>query len=129
VGAFLSRLAAGTVALWVVDGLWTSIWVTPSGSGPVGTVLVYVAVALLLQLISATIKPVVKVLAIPLYILTLGLFALVVNAAMLELVSWLTRSTPIGLHIANFGAAVGAGLALAVVTAIASIPLRAITRR
>jgi putative membrane protein len=122
---FLSRVAANAIALWIVDGLWRSVWVTPQGEGAVGTALVYVLVALVLVLVNAIVKPVIKVLALPLYILTLGLFALVVNATMLEVVSWLTSATPLGLHIADFGSAIGAALVLAILTALISIPFRA----
>jgi putative membrane protein len=128
-GSFISRVAATAIALWIVDGLWRSIWVTPQGEGAIGTIAVYLAVALVLVLVNAIVKPVVRVLALPLYVLTLGLFALVVNAAMLELVSWLTKGTPLGLHIADFPSAIGAALVLAIVAALAAIPLRAITKR
>ncbi|MDR1152235.1 MAG: phage holin family protein [Bifidobacteriaceae bacterium] len=127
-GAFFARVATSAIALWIVDGLWHSIWVTPQGEGVVGTAVVYLLVALLLVLVNAIVKPVIKVLALPLYVLTLGLFALVVNAAMLELVSWLTAATPLGLHIADFGSAIGAGLVLAILTALISIPFRALGR-
>jgi uncharacterized membrane protein YvlD (DUF360 family) len=56
------------------------------------------------------------------------LFALIVNALMLELVSWLTSGTPLGLHIADFPSAIGAGLVLAILTALISIPFRAARR-
>jgi putative membrane protein len=124
VAGFLARVGATAIALWIVDGLWSAIWVTPQNQGVIGSVLVYAAVAALLVLVNAIVKPLVKVLALPLYLLTLGLFALVVNAAMLELVSWLTQSAPLGLHIADFPSAVGAGLVLAILTALISIPFK-----
>jgi putative membrane protein len=126
--SFFSRVAVNAIALWILDGLWHSIWVTPQGTGVVGTILVYLVVALVLALVNAIVKPVVRVLALPLYVLTLGLFALVVNALMLELVSWLTSATPLGLHIANFPSAIGAGLVLAILTALISIPFRSARR-
>ncbi|MDR0433129.1 MAG: phage holin family protein [Bifidobacteriaceae bacterium] len=124
-GAFFSRVVVTAVALWIVDALWNSIWVTPQGEGAVGMIAVYLVVGLLLVLVNSIVKPVIKVLALPLYLLTLGLFALVVNAGMLELVSWLTSGTPLGLHIADFASAVGAALVLAILTALISIPFKA----
>jgi putative membrane protein len=128
VGFFVTKVAVNAIALWIVDGLWHSIWVTPQGQGVGGMILVYLVVALVLSLVNAVVKPVLKVLALPLYVLTLGLFALIVNAAMLELVSWLTSGTPLGLHIADFPSAIGAGLVLAILTALISIPFRAASK-
>ncbi|MCL2788230.1 MAG: phage holin family protein [Micrococcales bacterium] len=125
---FLMRLVVNSVGLWVIDLLWRSIWVTPAGGGNWQKVAVYLGIGLLLTLVNYTVKPVVKVLAIPVMILTLGLFALIVNAAMLELVSAISAHTPMGLHIESFGSAVGAGLVLALVTAILGKPARDLER-
>jgi putative membrane protein len=124
VPGFLARVVVSAVALWIVDAFFDSIWVTPLGGGALDKVAVYAVIGLVLTLVNSIIKPVVKVLAIPAMILTLGLFALVVNAAMLELVSWITTKTPIGLHIGSFGSAVWAGLVLAILTALLSIPFK-----
>jgi putative membrane protein len=62
----------------------------------------FVAAGLLLGIVNAVVRPVVVVLTLPFTILTLGLFILVVNAAMLGLVSWLVK----GFELDGFGAAV-----------------------
>ena len=76
---------------------------------------------------NSLVKPVVKTLALPIYVLTFGLFALVVNGAMLMLTSWLTdkvswlgagSGVALGLHVATFGTAVGAAIIVAIVSAI-----------
>jgi putative membrane protein len=127
-GSFAARFVANTLALWIVDGLWGSVWVTPRGQGVLQDLLVYAVIALVISLVNAIVKPVIKVLAMPLYILTLGLFALVVNAMLLELVSWLTARTSIGLHIEGFSTAIGAALVLAILGALISIPFRGARR-
>jgi putative membrane protein len=121
---FFARVVVGSVALWIIDALFNSIWVTPLDGGPLDRVVTYLVIGLVLALVNSIIKPIVKVLALPLVILTAGLFALVVNAAMLELVSWITTKTEIGLHIESFWSAVWAGLVLAILTAILSIPMK-----
>ena len=57
-------------------------------------------------IVNAIVKPIVAFLSIPLYILTLGLFTIIVNALMLMLTAWITEATDWGLRIDNFGVAV-----------------------
>jgi len=60
-----------------------------------------------LGLANVTIRPILLLLTLPLTIVTLGLFALIVNGAMLALVASVVR----GVHVAGFGSAVlGAAL-------------------
>ncbi|MDQ3779269.1 MAG: phage holin family protein [Chloroflexota bacterium] len=63
--------------------------------------------AFLLGLINATIKPVLRLLTLPLTCLTFGAFALVLNAALFGLASWLTP----GMTVTVWGAVVGAIIA------------------
>lgn len=63
--------------------------------------------AILLGLINATIKPVLQLLTLPLTCLTFGAFALVLNAALFGLASWLTP----GMTVTFWGAVVGAIIA------------------
>lgn len=73
----------------------------------------------LLALLNATLRPVLKLLTLPLNCLTLGLFSLVVNA----LVLWLAASSELGFRItaegiAGFGAAFVASLIISFVNAV-----------
>jgi putative membrane protein len=56
---------------------------------------------LLLGIVNAIVRPIAIVLTFPITIVTLGLFLLVINAAMLALVAWLLA----GLHVEGFRAA------------------------
>jgi putative membrane protein len=82
--AVLVRVAVVAVALWAATLLVPGIGVV-SGDPSVrfGTL---VGVAVIFGLVNAVVKPVVKVLGCAFYILTLGLFALVVNALLFLLV-------------------------------------------
>jgi putative membrane protein len=59
---------------------------------------------------------VVALLSLPLYILTLGLFFLVVNALMLMLTGWITSFTDYGLQVDGFWNALLGGLIIAIAT-------------
>lgn len=71
-----------------------------SDAQKIGIVLV---VAMIFGLVNAFIKPIVTVLSLPLYIVTLGLFHVVVNALMLWITAWITEhTTHWGLQIDHF---------------------------
>ncbi|MDR0595033.1 MAG: phage holin family protein [Bifidobacteriaceae bacterium] len=118
------RIVINAVGLWIVDGLWNSIRLAPPDESVLNQIAQYLVIGLLLAAVNTVVKPLLKVLSFPLYLLTLGLFGLVVNAAMLELVAWATSWTSFGLEIDSFGSALGAALVLALVTAALSVPFK-----
>ena len=126
----LVRVVINAVALWVatlvVPGLRTS-----TEDGVVPQVLTLLAVGLLFGLVNLLVRPVVKLLALPLYLLTLGLFAFVVNALMLELTAWLSGFTPLTLHVDHFfwSAVLGALVVSAVSWVLALVVPEARRRR
>lgn len=75
-----------------------------------------VVAALVLALVNAIVKPVVKLLSLPVTILTLGLFSLVINAAMLYLVAWVVD----GVHTTGFLPTVIAAALIAIVSSVGS---------
>lgn len=92
----MKRFLVGTiiyaVALWLTTLLIPAIHLNPyGGSGLWPSIGSYLFVGLIFGLVSATIAPVVKVLALPLYILTFGLISLVINGALLLFVAWLSQ--------------------------------------
>ena len=67
---------------------------------------------------SATVKPVLTFLSLPVVILTLGLFLILINAAMLALTSWLAGQLDLGFHVDGFWTAVGGAIVITVVTRV-----------
>ena len=118
--AFVLRVLINGVAIWfaqlVLPGL--SIVGADSGWQQLGIILL---VALVFGIVNAIVKPIVAFLSIPLYILTLGLFTIVVNALMLMLTAWITEATDWGLRIDNFGVACWAGIIIAIVSLVLSV--------
>ncbi|MEV0378642.1 phage holin family protein [Nonomuraea sp. NPDC050643] len=98
---FIIRTIAAAVALWVaiqfIDGIEVS---APTNSARYWGVLLLVA--LIFGLINAIVKPIVKALGCAIIVLTLGLFLLVINAAMLLLTSWIAGELDIPFHVDNF---------------------------
>ncbi len=73
-------------------------------------------VALLLGVVTSFVKPILTILSIPFIVITLGLFLLVINAAMLKLTSWIADQLDIGFHVTGFWPAVGGAIVITVVT-------------
>ena len=119
---FLLRAALTGVALWVVTLIVPGIRFVGADStlAEVGIILV---VAVIFGLVNAIIKPIVQILSIPLYILTLGLFHIVINALMLWITSWITEhTTRWGLFIDDFWwTAIWAAIVLSIVSWVLSL--------
>lgn len=73
-------------------------------------------VALLLTLVNATIRPILSFLAFPITFLTLGLFALVINAFMVKIVDWIVG----GFKVKSFLWAILFSIVLAIINAVLS---------
>jgi putative membrane protein len=78
-------------------------------------------ISLLFSLVNGILGPVFKLLSLPLIVLTLGLFLLVVNAALLAITAGLSSH----LDVDSFGAAVLGGLLIAVFSWLAELALPA----
>ena len=87
--AFLLRVAVTGFALWIVTLAVSGIDFV-GGDTPLQRVGIIFVVAVIFGLVNAIIKPIVQIISIPLYILTLGLFHIVINALMLWITSRVT---------------------------------------
>jgi putative membrane protein len=128
-GRFLVRLVIHAVALWVTTLLVSGVRVKAYDHGTLALVLTYLLVALVFGIVNGILGNIIRIVAFPLYILTLGLLALVVNALLLILVAWLTQLFGFGLTVDNFGSGFWGALVLAILTWIISIILRPLLRR
>ncbi|MEU6080336.1 phage holin family protein [Streptomyces sp. NPDC047108] len=106
----IANAAALAVAIWLLKDI------TLTGDNTAREVLTLILVALLFGLVNFFVKPVVKLLALPLYIFTLGLISLVINALMLLLTSWLAGEFDLSFHVDGFWTAVLGGLIVAIVS-------------
>ena len=105
----LLRFACNAVALyvaaWAISGVsygddWWSLLIA----------------AAVFTLVNMWVKPILTLLSLPFIIVTLGLFLVVINAAMLKLTSWLADKLDIGFHVEGFWPAVGGAIVITVVT-------------
>ncbi len=103
------------LAAWIVPG----IRVTSDGWGT------FAVMAVILGLVNATVRPLLKLLSCPLVILTLGLFVLVINGLTLWLASSIAVSWfHVGFHIDGFWAAFLGALIVSLVSVVLSALVR-----
>ena len=101
---FLVRAVFAALGLWIADRLLRGVVINSATT--------LVIAALLLGVVNAFVRPVVFILTLPITFVTLGLFLLVVNAAMIGLVALLLP----GMHVYGLFA----GIEAAVITGVAS---------
>jgi putative membrane protein len=100
---FLIRLLINALGLWLAAEIVPGISISSPGT--------LVLAALLMGVVNALVRPVAVLLTLPLTILTLGIFLLIVNAAMFGLVAWLLP----GFAVSGFLAALLGWLIVSVV--------------
>ena len=118
---FIVRVLAGAVALaaaaWLIDG----ISVGPGTSSE--KALTLLGVAVIFGLVNAVVRPIARLLSIPLLILTLGLFTFVVNALMLLLTAWIANQFDLAFEVDGFWSALLGAVVISVVTFVINVIL------
>ena len=111
---FLIRLLVNAAALWVATRVVTGV--TSNGA-----LVPLIGVALVFGIVNAVIRPILKLFTFPLFILTFGLFALVLNGLMLWLTSSLSSAFGLGFHVSGFVPAFWGALVVSVVSTLLGI--------
>ncbi|MGC4886108.1 phage holin family protein [Micromonospora sp. DT227] len=116
---FLIRLAITAVALWVTTLIVPGVQVAGRNGG--NTVFTLIVVALVFGVVNAVLKPLIKVFGCVFYLLTLGLFALVVNALLFLLTDWIAGVLRLPFHVDGFWAAFWGAIVVSVVSWLISV--------
>lgn len=117
------RVLVSAFALWlttlIVGGSGDhGVWITPLGSGDLDYLITLLLVALVFGLVNGTLGKIVRIVSIPLYILTLGLFGLIINGLLFWVVAWLSDLAGFGLEIGGFWWGVLAALVMSILSGI-----------
>ena len=126
---FLLRVIINAVALWLTTFIVSGVSVHPYADTDVARVLTYLLIALIFGVVNAIVGTAIRIVAFPLYILTLGLISLVVNALLLLIVSWISDAMGFGLHVSDFWSGVLGALVLGIIAWLLGLILRPLTRR
>ena len=113
---FLVRLVINAIALWLTTLIVAGIAVVPFAPGDtLEQVLTYLIVAFIFGIVNSVIGNTIRIVAFPIYVLTLGLVSLLVNGLLLLIVSWVSDLLGFGLVIESFWWGVLAALVLGII--------------
>ena len=94
------RLVITAVSLWIATLLISGIELTTDSlPGKIGTLL---AVAVIFGIVNAVLRPIIKTIGCGLYVLTLGIIAIVVNGLLFLLTSWIAGQFDLPFHVDDF---------------------------
>ncbi|GAA1858021.1 phage holin family protein [Microbacterium koreense] len=123
---FLIRVVVNAFAIWVVTlipALQVSVIAFPPGE-TLQLILTLLVVAALFAIVNTIVGTALKVLAFPLYILTLGLIGLIINAFLLWFTGWITTFWDWGLRVESFWWGIVAAVIISIINWIFGILLR-----
>jgi len=107
--------------LIIAASLFVAAWIVPGITVEGDAILVYAAMALILGLVNALVRPILKLVSCGFILITLGLFVFVINAGTFMLSSWIAQNWfNVGYSVRNFGAALLGSIVVSIVSVILS---------
>jgi putative membrane protein len=133
---FVVRAVVNAIALWLTTLLFSAfgrgdgVRVVPyRADDPVAVVLTFLLLGLLFGLVNGVLGTAIRIVAFPLYLLTLGLISLVVNGLLFLLVAWISDALGFGLVVDGFWWGVLGALVLGVIGWVVGLVLRPLSGR
>jgi putative membrane protein len=107
---FALKVVVMAGVFWLVTQLLAGVEVIGNPDAPLGKAGTFLWIALIFALVNAIVGPILRLLSLPFVVVTLGLFLLVINAALLGITAALTDR----LQVHGVGSALLGGLLLAI---------------
>lgn len=133
---FVVRAVVNAIALWLTTLLFGAVWhgagvrVQPYAPGDAtAAVLTFLLLGLIFGLVNGVLGTAIRIVAFPVYILTLGLISLLVNGLLFLLVAWISQVIGFGLRVDGFWWGVLGALVLAVLGWVVGLLLRPLSGR
>jgi putative membrane protein len=126
---FFVRLVINAVALWLTTLIILGVHVVSYAPGAGAVIVTYLLVALIFGIVNGVVGTIIRIVAFPLYILTLGLISLIVNTLLLLLVAWLSSLIGFGLVIDTFWSGFWGALVLAIIGFLIGLLFRPLLAR
>ncbi|MDQ0894027.1 phage holin family protein [Agromyces ramosus] len=121
---FFVKVIVIAFALWLTTFIVSGVNVVPYDDTTIATVLTYLLVALIFGLVNAFIGTFIRVVAFPIYVLTLGLISFIVNGLLLLIVDWISGLMGFGLRIDGFWWGVLGALVLGLISWLIGLLVR-----
>lgn len=127
---FLVRLIINAVALWLTTLIVAGVHVVAfEPGGTLEVVLTYLLVAAIFGIVNGVIGNLIRIVAFPIYVLTLGLVSFLVNGLLLLIVHWISGLIGFGLVVEGFWWGVLGALVLGLISWLIGIILRPLIGR
>jgi putative membrane protein len=121
---FIVRVIVVAFALWLTTLIVSGVRVDPYEETTLATVLTYLLVALIFGVVNAIVGTFIRIVAFPLYLLTLGLISFIVNGLLLLLVAWISGLLGFGLVVDGFWWGVLGALVLGLISWLIGLIVR-----
>jgi len=121
---FIVKVIVVAFALWLTTFIVSGVRVVPYEDTTLATVITYLLVGGIFGLVNAIVGTFVRIIAFPLYVLTLGLISFIVNGLLLLLVAWISELMGFGLVIDGFWWGVLAALVLGLISWLIGLIVR-----
>ncbi|WP_308798015.1 phage holin family protein [Agromyces silvae] len=121
---FIIKVLVVAFALWLTTLIVAGVHVVPYEETTLGTVLTYLLVALIFGLVNAIVGTAIRIVAFPLYLITLGLISFIVNGLLLLIVDWISGLMGFGLVVDGFWWGVLGALVLGIFSWIIGLIVR-----
>lgn len=115
---FLGSVLVTGLALWVTALVLPGMHLGEDSAPLLTQLLTIAAIALIVALVNAVVRPILSALTLPITCVTLGLFQLVVNTLMLLLAGWISGLFGLTLQFDSFWWALLAGIVIGLLSAI-----------
>ena len=125
---FIVKVIVVAFALWLTTFIVSGVRIVPYEDTTLATVLTYLLIALIFGLVNAFVGTFVRIIAFPLYVLTLGLISFIVNGLLLLLVAWISDLMGFGLVIDGFWWGVLAALVLGLISWLIGLIVRPVSK-
>lgn len=127
---FVLRVLINSIALWLTTLIVAGVTVESyAPDDTLASVLTYLLVGLIFGVVNGVIGNAIRIVAFPLYVLTLGLIALLVNGLLLLLVDWISDLIGFGLEVDGFWWGVLGAIVLGLLSWLIGVLLRPIVGR
>ncbi|MFE6964976.1 MULTISPECIES: phage holin family protein [unclassified Agromyces] len=121
---FILKVIVVALALWLTTLIVSGVSVVPYDDTELATVLTYLLVAAIFGLVNAIVGTFIRIVAFPIYVLTLGLISFIVNGLLLLLVDWISGLMGFGLVVESFWWGVLGALVLGLISWLIGLVVR-----
>ncbi|MCD5345488.1 phage holin family protein [Agromyces sp. H3Y2-19a] len=121
---FIVKVIVIAFALWLTTLIVSGVNVVPYDDTDMARVLTYLLVALIFGLVNAIVGTFIRVVAFPIYVITLGLISFIVNGLLLLIVDWISDLMGFGLVVDSFWWGVLGALVLGLISWLIGLVVR-----